>query len=235
MKLTLTKKPKGVTIIDGFPGMGLIGTIAMEYLVDHLKTEQIGSVEVEEAPAMVAVHEGRVIEPISIHYNKEYNLVLVHAISAGKGLGWKISETIRDLAQQLQAKEIVSLEGVGSPEMTENSNIFYFTTNTKRTKALDLIAKPLKEGIIVGSTGALMAREKKIPFTALFAETHSNLPDSKAAASVIKALDAYLGLKVDPKPLLKQAEEFEKKLKGLMEKSQEAHQIAKKKKLSYVG
>jgi uncharacterized protein len=235
MKLTLTKKPKGVTIVEGFPGMGLIGTIAMEFLVDHLETEQIGSIEVEEAPAMVAVHEGRVIEPISIHYNKKYNLVLVHAISIGKGLGWKISDLVRQVAAELQAKEIVSLEGVGNPQFTENSNIFYFSTNKRRLKQLDLIAKPLKEGIIVGSTGALMAREKKIPFTALFAETHSNLPDSKAAAAVIKALDTYLGLKVDPKPLLKQAEEFEKKLKKMMEQGQEAQTMAKKKKLSYVG
>ncbi|MBW2995184.1 PAC2 family protein, partial [Candidatus Woesearchaeota archaeon] len=157
MKLILKKKPKGVTIIDGFPGMGLIGTIATEFLVEHLETEQIGSIEVEEAPAMVAVHDGRVIEPISVHYNKQYNLVLIHAISIGKGMGWQLAENIREIAKELQAKEILSLEGVGSPEMTQNSNIFYFSTNKKKVKQLDLIAKPLKEGIIVGATGALMA------------------------------------------------------------------------------
>ncbi|MCK4589949.1 MAG: proteasome assembly chaperone family protein [Nanoarchaeota archaeon] len=235
MKLILKKKPKGVTIIDGFPGMGLIGTIATEFLVEHLQTEQIGSIEVEEAPAMVAIHDGRVIEPISVHYNKQYNIVLIHAISIGKDMGWQLAEKIRELAKELQAKEILSLEGVGSPEMTQNSNIFYYSTNKKRLKQLDLIAKPLKEGIIVGATGALMAREKVTPITALFAETHSNLPDSKAAASIIKAVDIYLGLKVDPKPLLKQAEEFEKKLKKLMDQSQEAQTMAKKKRLSYVG
>ena len=93
----------------------------------------------------------------------------------------------------------------------------------------------LKEGIIVGTTGALLAREKTIPVTALFAETHSNLPDSKAAATLVKALDSYLGLKVDPKPLIKQAEEFEAKLKKMLEQGQAAGALAKKKKLSYVG
>lgn len=235
MKLILTKKPKGVTIIDGFPGMGLIGTIATEFLIEHLETEQIGSIEVEESPAMVAVHEGQVIEPVSIHYNKQYNIVLIHAISIGKGLGWQLADKIREVAKELQAKEILSLEGVGSPEMTQNSSIFYYSTNKKKTKQLDLIAKPLREGIIVGATGALMAKEKVTPITALFAETHSNLPDSKAAASIIKAVDAYLGLKVDPKPLLKQAEEFEKKLKGIMESAKHTDNLAKKKSLSYVG
>jgi len=215
--------------------MGLIGTIATEFLTDHLQTEQIGSIESDDMPAMVAVHDGKVIEPISIHYNKKYNIVLVHAISIGKGAGWELAEVVQELAKEIQAKEIISLEGVGSPKMSEKSSLFYYTTNKKRQKDLDLIAKPLKEGIIVGSTGALMAREKKTPVTALFAETHSNLPDSKAAASIIKALDSYLGLKIDPKPLLKQAEDFEKKLKQMMEQGKQANSMAKKKKLSYVG
>ena len=235
MKLLLYKKPKGVTIVDGFPGMGLIGTIATEFLVDHLDTVKIGSIEIGEIPAMVAVHEGRVIEPVSIYYNKKFNMVLVHAISAGKGLGWQLSNQIRELASLLQAKEIVSLEGVGNPEMSKNSEVFYYSTSKLFLKKLESVAKPLKEGVIVGTTGALMAREKKIPVTALFAETHSNLPDSKAAAKIITALDGYLGLNVDPKPLLKQAEEFEAKLKTLLENSKDAQSMSDKKKLSYVG
>ena len=75
----------------------------------------------------------------------------------------------------------------------------------------------------------------KVPFLALFAEAKTGLPDSKAAAEIIKALDAYTGLKVDPKPLYKQAALFEEKLKSIMEKGQEAEDIQQKKKLSYVG
>ncbi|MBI2035012.1 MAG: PAC2 family protein [Candidatus Levybacteria bacterium] len=72
---------------------------------------------------------------------------------------------------------------------------------------------------------------------ALFAEAKSNLPDSKAAAEIIKALDLYTGLKVDPKPLLKQAEAFEEKLKDIIQKGQQAEDIQeeKEKKLGYVG
>ena len=38
MELILSKKPKGVTIVEGFPGFGLIGTIATEFLIEHLET-----------------------------------------------------------------------------------------------------------------------------------------------------------------------------------------------------
>ena len=235
MKLILNKVPKNVTIIEGFPGFGLIGTIATEFLLEHLETEKIGIVEMDDIPAMIAVHQNKVIEPISIHYNKRYNLVLVHAINIGQNLGWKLAKVIEDLATQLKAKEIISLEGVGSPNPAQTRIFFYNTSNGAKTEKLKAVAKPLMEGIIVGVTGALLAKHISTPITALFAEAKSNMPDSKAAAEIIKVLDAYTGLEVDYKPLLKQAEEFEKKLKTIMEKGQKAETVNDKKKLSYVG
>ena len=235
MKLVLTKKPKNVTIIEGFPGFGLIGTIATEFLMEHLETEKIGIVEMDEIPAMIAIHQNKVIEPISIHYNKEYNMVLIHAINIGKDLGWKVADVVADLAKQLTAKEIISLEGVGSPNPNAGRVFFYATEDGKVSKKLSGIAAPLSEGIIVGVTGALLARSINIPIVALFAEAKSTMPDSKAAAEIIKVLDAYAGLKVDPKPLLKQAEMFEKKLQGILQNSRDAEEIQEDKKLSYVG
>ena len=72
MKVVLKKKPKNPIIIDGFPGFGLVGTIATEFLLDHLKTEKIGKIWISELPAMVAIHEGKVVEPIGIFYSKKY-------------------------------------------------------------------------------------------------------------------------------------------------------------------
>ena len=235
MKLILNKLPQKVTIIEGFPGFGLIGTIATEFLLEHLDTEKIGIVEMDDIPAMIAVHQNKVIEPISIHYNKKYNLVLVHAINIGQNLGWKLADVINDLATQLKAKEIISLEGVGSPNPAQTRIFFYNTVDGGRTEKLKAVANPLMEGIIVGVTGALLAKHIQTPIVALFAEAKSNMPDSKAAAEVIKVLDAYTGLEVDFKPLLKQAEEFEKKLKTIMENGQKAETTNDKKKLSYVG
>jgi len=233
MKLVLTKKPKNVTIVEGFPGFGLIGTIAIEFLMEHLETEKIGSIEMDEIPAMIAIHNNKVIEPVSLHYNKKYNLVLIHAINIGKNTGWKLSDVISQLAEQLTAKEIISLEGVGSPN--PGSRVFFYSTRDGAiAKKLSSVANPLSEGIIVGVTGALLAKSLKTPLIALFAEAKSGLPDSRAAAEIIKALDAYTGMQVDPKPLLAQAKVFEEKLKGIVQKGQKAEQLQDEK-LSYVG
>lgn len=235
MDIRLNKKPKNPTLIEGFPGFGLVGTIATEFLIDHLKTEKIGDIWLPELPAIAAVHRGEVVPPLGIHYNKKYNLILVHGVTSVTGIEWELADAVIQLAKQLGVKEIVSLEGIGSAMKSENQDAFYFATSDKMRKKLDTICKSLDEGIIMGVTGALLVKPLKVPITALFAETQSNLPDSKAAAKIIEVLDKYLGLKVDYKPLLKQAEKFEEKLKGLLQQSKVAVQEKEKKQLSYVG
>ena len=236
MDIKLKKKPKNPIIITGFPGFGLVGTIATEFLIDHLETEQIGKIWMDDIPAMVAVHEGKVVEPLGLFYSKQFNVVIVHGITAVQGIEWKVANAILKIARDLKAKEIVSLEGVGSPVPSEDIKAFFYTDDKKAKTKLERIGiGPLKEGIIMGVTGALMLRGEKMVNTSFFADTHSSLPDSKAAAKIIEVLDKYLGLKVDYKPLLDQAEKFEAKLQGLMSKSQTAASEQVKKNLSYVG
>ena len=162
MKIELTKKPRNPIIIDGFPGFGLVGTIASEFLLDHLKCEMIGRITDHDLPPMVAVHEGKVVEPIGIFYNKKYNLVIVHAVTGVQGLEWKITDAIVDIAQQLKAKEIVSLEGIGSLAPEEEAKTYYFASNNKLAKKLERAgSEKLKEGIIMGTTGILLLNAEK--------------------------------------------------------------------------
>jgi len=76
---------------------------------------------------------------------------------------------------------------------------------------------------------------KTAPISCIFVETQSGLPDSRAAAKVIEVLDSYLGLKIDSKPLIKKAEVFESKIKGVMKNTQKVIKTKDKKELSYMG
>ncbi len=119
--------------------------------------------------------------------------------------------------------------------ISKETKTFYYSSDPNKGKLLQKAgAKVLKEGIIMGVTGALLL-SKKANVSAIFAETHSALPDSRAAAKVIEALDKYLGLKIDYKPLLKKEELFENKLKDLLRKGEVATKIKDKKELSYLG
>ena len=214
----------------------MVGTIASEFLIDHLKTEQIGKILFNDLPAVVAIHENKVVEPLGIFYNSKYNIVILHAVTAAMRHEWELAESVGKLASSLSAKEIISLEGVGSGQESEGTRVFYYVSNDKNAKLFQKAGiDALKEGIIIGVTGAILLRVEKIPISCIFAETHSNLPDSKAAAKIIEALDKYLGMDIDYKPLLEQAQKFEEKLKTILQKSQEAQEISDKKKLSYLG
>lgn len=230
MDFELTKKPKNPIIIEGFPGFGLIGTISTEFLIEHLNAEKIGKINIEESPPMVAVHKGKVIDPIGIYYDKKHNLVIIHAVTPIQGIEWKLANTIQELAKKLNCKEVISLEGVGS--QGKESNSYYYTNFSKKLEKIGM--NRLDEGIIMGVTGALLLK-KDLKLSCIFAETHSALPDSRAAAKVIEGLDKYLGLKVDPDPLIEKAERFETKLKEIFEKTKTAGEEKKNKELSYLG
>lgn len=237
MEIKLSKKPKNPIIIEGFPGFGLVGTIATEFLIEHLKCEQIGKYYFDDLPATIAIHDGKVVDPVGIFYNKKYNIAIIHSISAVAGMEWKAADLIINIAKQLTAKEIICLEGVGglNAELSEENRVFFNSNNAKIKKELESTGiKELKEGIIIGVTSALLLKAE-FPLACIFAEAHTNLPDSRASAQIIKVLDKYLGLEVDYKPLLEQAHKFEEKLKGLLEKSQKAMTDQEKKQLSYVG
>ncbi len=236
MRIVLKKKPKNPTIIEGFPGFGLVGTISTEYLINELKAELIGSIHAEDIPPMVAIHDNQLVQPVGVYYDKKNNLVILHVMTNVKGIEWEIGDLVLELAKQLEAKAVVAIEGVGTPMPTKESNAYYYANTDKGKKKFDAFKlKPLKEGIILGVTATVMLQADDQDISCIFVETHSSLPDSKAAAKAIEILDKYLNLKIAYDPLLKQAEKFEAKIRNLMEKGAVATEEQRKKTLSYVG
>lgn len=236
-QIKLLKKVKNPIVIIGFPGFGLVGTITTEFLIDHLRTEQIGKLWFDDIAAIAAVHDGKLIHPISVHYNKEYNIVLVHGVTPTMGMEWKIANLLQRFLEVVEAKEVISIEGIGSVQSAgEKTRVLYYSANKKIADTLKNAGlEALREGIIMGVTGALLLKIETRDLTCIFAESHSNLPDSRAASNVITALDKYMGLKIDPKPLVEQAERFEEKLKKVLESGQQMSLEQKKKVLSYMG
>ncbi len=237
--IELTKKPKGVTVIEGFPGLGVVSTITTSFLLEHLKTEQIGKYwfEEKEVAPIISIHNCNLVDPVSIHYSKEYNLVIIHSITSPLYIEWKAANFVIDVCKELKAKELISIEGIAAPPTANKqvNNTYYFTKNKQIEKnLLNMKLSCLGEGSIIGVTAALLEKAD-VPMTAFFADTFSNLPDSRAAAKIIELLDKYLGLKVDYEPLLQQAEQFEKAIKDIFKKAQQTQEVKEKKDLSYFG
>ncbi len=233
MEVILNQKPKNPIMIEGFPGFGFVSTITTEFLIEHLNAKLIGRIDSDKLMPMVAIHNKNLLEPLGIYYDKSHNIIIFHAVTNMQGLEWEIAEKLTMLSRELKTKELISVEGVAA--QSEENNAYCYACNEEIEKRFRKIkVEPLKEGIIMGVTAALLLKAR-CPISAVFVETHSGLPDSRAAAKAIEILDKYLNLKVDYKPLLEKAEQFENKLKFLMEQQTKAQEQKDRKELSYFG
>jgi uncharacterized protein len=234
MELQLKKRPVNPTIITGFPSIGLVGTIVTKYLIDHLDIEIIGSLQSDQLAPLIAIHKGKVVDPITVYYNKKYNIVIMQALMDVAGSEIQISKSVVDLVKQLNAKEVIVIEGM--PTQDNKVDIYYYSSKAKVISKV----QPLKEGVIMGVTAAMLLKSDQIPLTTLFVQAHQNLPDSEAGAKVIGVLNDYLGLDLDVKPLIESAKKFESNLKSVLKKSVEQQPQSLKaanqdRDLSYLG
>ena len=231
MKLILNLKPKRATIVCGFPGFGFVGTISTEFLISHLNAKSIGHFSSNELSPIAAIHQGKIIQPIEIYYDKKTNIVIVHALTQVQGKEWDIANAIEELSKQINAKEVICLEGIGNPTLTEQEpRSFIFSGKDKKSKLTKLT-----EGIVMGVTGALILKSNVLPITCIFAETNTATPDSRASAKIVESLDNYLGLKIPYEPLLKKAQQFEGKIKGIVENTQKIKEQQEEKGTYYMG
>ncbi|MBS3166876.1 proteasome assembly chaperone family protein [Candidatus Woesearchaeota archaeon] len=227
MKVELNKKPKNVTILCGFPGVGLIGTIATRFLIEHLKFEEIGYIHSDKLKPIMAIHQSKMIEPIEIYYNQKKKLVIIQGIISLAGIEWLVADAIKEVAKTLNAKEIIILEGITAK--SDKTEVLCYGDAFKKSNL-----KKLDEGIVLGTTAALLLKLNNV--SCIFSETKTGLPDSAAAASLILSLDKQIGLNVDVKPLMQTAREVESKIKTIMEQSKKSlEQKEKKDDLSYLG
>ena len=236
MQLNLTKKPKNATLIIGFPGIGLVGNITTNYLVENLKTEKIGSILFDEVDPIIAIHKEKLLDQATLYYNEKKNIVILNFVMKIKNnLSWILSNAIIDIAKKIDAKEVIGIEGVNS--VSTQKRLMFYTNKESIKNKLKGLAEPMKEGIIFGPIGALMFKIKK-PLLCLFGETHVNLPDTEAAEKVINFLNKYKKLNIDEKTIKKQAKEFHEKISKLIQQTKEVEEEQNKKEkedVSYFG
>jgi uncharacterized protein len=227
MHIEINRQIKSPIIIVGFPGVGLIGPIVTEFLIEHMKTEQVGSFVYDDLAPMVPIHKGKMVHPMSVHYSAQHNTLIIYTILNLQKGEWPVARAIAQLAKDVGAKEVLCIDGATA--IGEENQIYSFGD----PKLADHGAKLMEESVIMGVTGALMLSASNV--SCIFASAHVELPDSKAAAQIVKFLDKHLNLGVDYQPLLEQAEKFEEKLRTVMSNSQRIIDEKERKNMDYLG
>lgn len=214
------------TVIIGFPGSGLVGSIALQYLVEQMEFEHIGNVTSKYFPPMAMMLNGIVNAPVRF-YQKDSYLVIVADVPIHPMICYEVADGILEWVSQFKVKEIVSIAGMitNMPE----KRVFGVSTNEKSLKGIEDKVLILPMGSISGIPGSILTecKVREIPAIGLLGETIQS-PDPRAAASVIGVLNKIYGFDVDVSPLLEQATEIEATMQKMAEQVEQTEQPVKK-------
>ncbi len=107
-----------------------------------------------------------------------------------------------------------------------SSQVFGIASTPTARRLLEKGEIPLfQDGVITGLAGVLLNEGKirDFPVLGLFCVARPDFPDARAAAKVIEAINrVVLHIKLDPKPLYREAESIESRLRSIHEKAKVA-------------
>ncbi|MCD6235605.1 MAG: proteasome assembly chaperone family protein [Thaumarchaeota archaeon] len=226
---------KGFVFIEGFPDIGLVGTIAASYLVDKLKLEEVGYIDADTLPPIIAVRGEKIQELIRIYSGRR--LVVVTSdiplpASMIKPLGYRLMEWAKSKDPEL----FLCLSGLPEPNRLniDKPGIFVLGSSPELTEKLvqaDGVSK-FRDGFIAGIKGVLLKEGMRMNVNTaiILAQSHYNYPDPGAAAEVLRYLSKLLEIEIDVAPLLESAEELKLKLRDLMRRTDQMMQGIQKSK-----
>lgn len=214
-------------LVEGLPGVGHVGKLAAEHLVEELDGELVRRVYSEHFPPQITVDDdgvGRLAaaEFYAVGVGDRDALVLVGDHQAQDLRGhYRLSETFLDVAEHFDAGEVVALGGVPTGELVEEYTVVGAVSHAELRDRLEDAGVEFRPGEppggVVGTTGLLLGLGGRRGFDAscLLGETSGYLVDPKSAQAVLEVLQAVLGFEVDFTTLEARAAEMESVVREL--------------------
>ena len=211
-------------LVEGFPGIGMVGTISASYLAEKLDMKLVGYIQSSHFPPIVAIHNYEPVSPARIYASEEHDLlVLFSEFIIPAELVYALSQRILKYAQDKKAQAIYSLAGIASPQ--PDGKIYGIASTKKMSELLKKKGVELiKEGATQGVSGILIAEcaSRDFPAANLLIQT-TNPMEPAGSAKVLQKLSEIMDVPIDTASLLKQGKEIESKIKDSMDKIKSLH------------
>lgn len=222
----------GYTLIEGFPGLGLVGTIAANYLVEKLPFEVYGHIEADFFLPIVRVHHGKPRQPSIIYVNHDYKVVVVYSEQIiPKTATQELAKAVVSWAAKRGISRVISLEGIYTQDKGEDASIYGIACDEKAKEELQKHGvKLVEEGVTSGVSSMILLELAKlgtITGYCLLGKV-TVIEDYRSAALCLDKLASILGLKIDTQPLLKEAKRIESTLAKQMREIKEVHDSVRK-------
>jgi uncharacterized protein len=213
------------TVLEGFPGIGLVGNIVASHLVSELKMKQIGTIESRLFPPISVLFNGIAYAPVRIYEKPQANfIVIVSDILIHPMVAFDVGKAIVKWTINIGAKMNIPIAGIST--VREQRVVFGSATSQEHLDLIKDKVETLTAGSISGIAGSIMneCNIAKMPAICLLGETQGPTPDPRASARVIEVLNSILNLNVNTQKLVEEAEHIETELHKLAEQVQGVEQ-----------
>ena len=246
-------QPYNPVLIEGLPGLGLVGKIAMRYLIKQLKAQKIAYLYSPHFPYFVLVNKKGNVRLLrgTFYYWKNpkddsNDLILFTGDSQSQTIEgqYEIADCLLEYAEKAHVHTIVTIGGYRM-ETKDKPKVFVAATSK------DTIDRSVTAGAtlsssgspIVGTAGLILglSKFKKIEALCLLGETRGYIPDPLAAKSVLEILKNTFNFDIDLDGLneeIVRAEKMVTRLQAIEEKRVlQAEEIKKEdeKKTTYIS
>jgi uncharacterized protein (TIGR00162 family) len=212
---------KEPVLIEGLPGVGNVGKLAAEHLIDEVNAKKFAEIYSDSFPPQVFINPEGTVRLVNneLYYHKGKKKDLIILTGDYQGLTsvgqYHLVNTVLDLAEKLGTKMIYTLGGYGIGREIRHPRITGAATDSELVEKLKKFGVTFKDepsGGIVGASGLLlgMGKLRGMKGVCLMGETSGYMVDPTSAREVIKVLSQSLGIEINLSELETKAKEIDK-------------------------
>ncbi len=225
------------TLVEGLPGVGLVGKIAADHLVTEFDMQYYGAVHCDGLPK-VAMYRGEhsdVRPPVRIYADEGRDLLVLQSdVPVSPTTASDFATCITGWVESNDALPLY-LSGIAE-EKGDVPELYGVATGDAESVLDDVgIVPPRESGLVTGPTGALLYRASEVGLDSvgLIVQTDPKFPDPEAARVLLKnGIEPIVDVSIDASTLVEQAgeiqtarEELAKRLQDAGDESSEAQPI----------
>ena len=199
--------------IEGLPGIGNVGKVVIDYLIDNFDAKKVASISGFDLPNSVFVNSKGLVQlpSIDLFYVRikktDFLFLTGDAQPANERASYELTELILDFLKDFDVQEIITLGGIGLDAIPEKPELFLTGNKKSFIKTFSKLGANNKifgvVGPIIGVSGLLLGMSNKIPSVAILCETfaHPLYIGLSEARLVLELLKKRYSLKIDFKDL----------------------------------
>jgi uncharacterized protein len=216
------------SIVEGFPGVGLVGKIAADHLVEKFGMRHYGNVYCDGLPKVAVYREddAELHPPVRIYVDEERDLLVLQSdVPVHPGAADELGECLAEWFDELGVTPIY-LSGIPREKGEDIPSLYGVGVGDGVDRIAELgIAAPPETGLVSGPTGVLLNTAVETDQTAvgLVVESDPRFPDPEAARVLIReGIEPLTGLDVPVDDLVERAEGIRQAKERLAKRMQEA-------------